>query len=319
MTSTALHAALFPALFPETPARSATTLPASGGHRLHIREWGRADGIPALVLHGGPGSGASPALARFFDPARYRVICPDQRGAGRSMPRGGTDANTTQDLLDDLRDLRATLGIERWLVVGGSWGATLALLHALDAPDAVAGLLLRSTFLARAADIAWFFRQGADEAAALDLQSLASRLNDDDATTRREAAGAWARRERALSTPTSGAGAGPLDDDMLDALVDRYRVQAHYLLHGCWIAPPLLDCVADLPAVPTLLLHGTQDRVCRPEGATELHRRIAHAALEWVPDAGHDPFHPAMTAAMIGALDRYARHRRFGPADPAAP
>ena len=126
---------------------------------MHVEEHGDPAGLPALVLHGGPGSGSSPVLRRGFDPSRYRIICPDQRGAGRSTPAGAIAANTLADLLDDLRRLRAHLRIDRWLVVGGSWGATLALAHALDQPGAVAGLLLRNVFLARASDIHDVFAQ----------------------------------------------------------------------------------------------------------------------------------------------------------------
>src|SRR5688572_6471045 len=128
-----------------------------GGHCLHVDEFGREDGVPALVLHGGPGSGISPLQRRLFDPERYRIICPDQRGSGRSTPPGETAHNTTSNLLDDLATLRSALGVSRWLVVGGSWGATLAILHAAAQPDAVSGLLLRSVFLARPADITAFF------------------------------------------------------------------------------------------------------------------------------------------------------------------
>ncbi|WP_256330968.1 alpha/beta fold hydrolase [Variovorax sp. YR266] len=132
-------------------------LPLGGGHVM--QEHGGPAGLPALVLHGGPGSGSSPLLRRGFDPARYRIICPDQRESGRSTPASTITANTLADLLDDLRRLRDHLRIARWLVVGRSWGATLALAHALGQPDAVAGLLLRNVFLARACDIHDLFAQ----------------------------------------------------------------------------------------------------------------------------------------------------------------
>ena len=319
VTSPALHAEALP--------RRTAWLPATGGHTLHLREWGHPDGLPVVVLHGGPGSGASPALARFFDPQRYRVIVPDQRGAGGSRPRGATHDNTTVDLLADLRALRKQLGIERWLVVGGSWGATLALLHALDEPSAVTGLLLRSTFLARAEDIAWFFQGAAEEAAdawqdfaavapaarrsAL-LPFFAQQLHIDDVATRHAVALAWWRWEQTLARSTTASSTTP-DDAMLDALVDRYRVQSHYMLHQCWVDPPLPDRCAELPRVPTLLLHGTQDRICRPEGAMLLHARLPHSCLQWAPDVGHDPFHPTMASAMVRSLDGFAATGRFDP------
>ncbi len=297
-----------------------TSLPVSHGHRLHVEEWGRPDGIAALVLHGGPGSGCTPLLRRFFDPARYRVVCVDQRGAGRSLPRGETTHNSTPLLLADLRQLRAHLDIARWLVVGGSWGAALALAHAADAPDAVAALLLRASFLARPEDTAAFFDGGPG------LQALAAGLASSAPDERRASALAWWRHERqrsggvgAAGNQTAGNGAPP-EAAALDAWVARYRVQAHYLLHGCWLAaPPLLDRCAAVPAVPTLLLHARDDRVCPPGGALALHARLPHAALQWVERGGHDPAQPAMAAAMVAALDHYAAHGRFVAAPLALP
>jgi proline iminopeptidase len=293
-----------------------------------VQEFGHALGVPALLLHGGPGSGSSPLLRRFFDARRFRLICVDQRGAGASTPRGAVEHNTTPHLLDDLRAVRAALGVQRWLVVGGSWGATLALAHAADAPQAVAGLLLRSSFLAGAADIAWFF-QGAAEvepaawqrfAAAAPpaerhalLPWLARTLQHGTRAAREQAALAWWQWEQALA----GTRAGAPDGDALSALVDRYRVQSHYLVHQCFFAgtPLLLRC-ALVPRVPTLLLHGRADRVCRPEGALALQRALPHAQLQWIDDAGHDPTHPAMAAALVHTLDHWAEHEDFAATAP---
>lgn len=327
-----IHAVTFAALYPPTTPLCTHALPVSGGHLLHVEESGSADGIAALVLHGGPGSGCSPLLRRFFDPARYRVICVDQRGSGASLPRGETAHNRTPDLLDDLRALRLHLGIDRWLVVGGSWGAALAIAHACDAPQAVSGLLLRAVFLARTEDIGWFF-QGAREALPEAWQRFAAvapaaRRGDlltflVDAFRRSDPhecaalALAWWRWEQAMARqtvlgqcvpdPVSPAG------EALAALVDRYRVQSHYLRHGCWLSQPsLLDRCARLPPVPTLLLHGLEDRVCRPEGALAAHARMPHSRLHWVDGAGHDPTHPAMAAATVAALDGFAAQGHFG-------
>jgi proline iminopeptidase len=291
---------------------------------LHVQEHGRADGIAAVVLHGGPGSGCTPLQRRFFDPARYRIVCIDQRGAGQSRPRGETRHNTTTDLLDDLRKVREVLQIQRWLVVGGSWGATLAVAHAAQEPDAVTALLLRSSFLARPEDIAWFFEGAAGQAPQAWRQlraivpdgpllpGLAREISSDEAQRRRAAALAWGRWEQALATGLQDDTTPP--PEVLDALVDRYRVQSHYLLHDCWLdAPTLLERCEAVPPVPTLLLHGTGDRVCRSDGAVPLHRALPYSQLQWVDGVGHDPTHPAMVAAMVAALDAYARHGRFTP------
>jgi len=329
----AYHALVLPSgLYPDSPPLRAHALAVSHGHVLHVEEHGDPAGICAVVLHGGPGSGSSPLLRRFFDPARYRVISIDQRGAGRSRPRGATTHNRTAELLEDLRTVREELGVPRWLVVGGSWGATLALAYAGFEPQAVAALLLRSVFLPTSEAIEAFFQDSAGRApeawarfAAVapadqrhDLlgflaRSLQRAPTGGDADLHRRLALAWWRWEQTLagSTAASPAAVEP-DREMLDALADRYRVQSHYLVHRCWLdAPPLLDRLGALPPVPTLLLHSRDDRICRPSAAQAVHERLAHSRLRWVDGAGHDPAHPAMASAMVAALDGYALHGRF--------
>lgn len=298
-------------------------LPVGGGHVMHVEEHGDPAGLPALVLHGGPGSGSSPLLRSFFDPARYRILSPDQRGAGRSTPAGSIEPNTLDDLLADLRLLRAHLHVDRWLVVGGSWGATLALLHALDQPEAVAGLLLRNVFLARAEDIDGFFaaaaregdpgwrellRQAEAEGCSL-VDWLARVFAEGDGSARREAALCWSDWEQRMA---GAASVPPTDDAALDRLVQRYRIQSHYLKHRCWLAEtPLLQRCASFPAIPTLILQGTEDAICPPEGAVALERALhGQAGLQWVAGAGHDPVHPAMVAAMTQALRDWAASAR---------
>jgi proline iminopeptidase len=266
------------ALFPDAAPRAAHALDVGDGHVLQVQEFGRADGIPALVLHGGPGSGCSPLLRRVFDPARWRVICPD------------------------LRRLREHLGVGRWVVVGGSWGATLALAHAADQPSAVAALLLRASFLARAEDIAGFF-------GALSLDELSTSLGSAEAAERERAALAWWRREQSLA----GTLAAEPQGEALAAQIDRLRVQAHYLRHGCWLqSPGLLERCEAVPRVPVHLIHAGDDRVCPPDGALALQRRMPHATLQWIDGAGHDAGHPAMIAAVMAALASYADQGRFG-------
>ena len=309
-------------LFSSAPAYRTEWLAVPGGHELHVQQFGSPDGLPVLVLHGGPGSGCSPLLPRFFDPTRYRVICADQRGAGQSRPLGGVVNNTTSDLLCDLRLLRAHLGIGRWLVVGGSWGATLALAHAADAPAAVSGLLLRGLFLARAQDIATFFdgslhgRPQAWAAFEADaaatgcslVEGLHGLLAGGNASVATATALHWWRWEQFLS----GHGAAEPDAPALAALIARYTVQSHYLRHLCWLtAPPLLDRCAALPRVPTLLLHGRHDRICTPEGAMLFRARSRDSMLRLIEGAGHDPTHPGMVDAMVTALDHFAARGRF--------
>lgn len=310
-----------PGLYPDTAALRSHALPVGGGHVLHVAEFGRDEGIAAVVLHGGPGSGSSPLLRRVFDPARYRIVCIDQRGAGASQPRGAIDHNRTDCLLDDLRHVREHLGIARWLVAGGSWGATLAVAHAAAEPTAVTALLLRAPFLARREDIDWFFQGAAAEQPAAWqrfasvapagwrprlLPWLAEVFRHGDADTAARAARAWSQWEQAL------AGSSNNHPTPIETLIDRYRIQSHYLTHDCWLsAPTLLERAEALPRVPTLLLHARDDRVCRPDGAQALHARLPHSALRWIDHGGHDAAHPAMIAAMVHALDQHAAHGTF--------
>lgn len=297
-------------LYGEPPLLREWRLRVDGGHELQVREWGSAAGIPALVLHGGPGSGCSPLLARFFDPARFRVIGMDQRGAGASLPSGGTLHNTTTDLLADLRCLRRALGVTRWLVVGGSWGATLALLHAIDAPEAVAGLLLRGLFLARAQDLASFFEPHGWAHWQPSVGSLVDRLDQSlhfgaPAEQAQLVRHWWAWEQKMDSAPAAA-------EPPLDALLQRYRIQAHYLRHSCWLTePPLLDRLHRVPAVPLRMLHGSGDRICPIAGARAAAARLPLAQWIEVSGAGHSPTHPAMVSAMVSSLDNWSRSGRF--------
>lgn len=292
-----------PPLYPDPPLLRSHALPVPGGHVLQVQEFGAADGIPAVVLHGGPGSGCSPLLRRVFDPTRYRIVCPDQRGSGGSQPRGGIEHNRTDDLIGDLRRVRQHLGIAGWLVSGGSWGATLAVAYAAAEPEAIDALLLRASFLARPQDIAGFFGE-------LSLHALAEALSSNDAAVREAAALNWWFHEQALAG-TSASALAP-SGEALAFQVDRLRVQAHYLVHGCWLqSPTLLERCEAVPRVPTLLLHARDDRICPAEGAIALHQRLPQATLQWVDEGGHDPAHPAMAGATVAALDHFAVHRDF--------
>ncbi|WP_194711824.1 alpha/beta fold hydrolase [Noviherbaspirillum soli] len=302
-----------------TPAFDEGQLATGDGHRLWYAQYGNPHGLPLFWLHGGPGSGASLRHADLVDLARFRLVLADQRGCVRSQPAGGLENNHTGLLVDDIERLRRHLGMERMLLGGGSWGATLALAYAARHGDMLHGLVLRAPFLATPAELGGFFDTpqcwqafaAIAPASALApgrlLPWLAGQLASSDAQTCSRIAGAWRGHEQALEGRPNEA-AEPPDE----ALVQRYRIQAHYLHHGCFLDPDaLVEALGSLPAMPVAILHGDADRVCPPANARRLQQRLPGSRLLIVAGAGHDPFHPAMAAALRQALDGFAAHGSF--------
>lgn len=308
-------------------------LPVAPPHLLYVEECGNPCGLPVVVLHGGPGSGCRPNHRAFFDPAFYRILLFDQRGSGRSEPRGCVRLNRTPDLIDDLECIRRALGVNRWLLFGGSWGATLALLYAQAHPAAVLGLVLRGVFLARQRDLEWFF--GADGVARVFpeeweafVQAIPPAERDHlvAAYNRRvqdpgrgqglvEAWSAWedrvatwtlggspATRARRISTGESDPGTGAEDLERRHAKV---RIATHFARHKYFIAPnQILERVASLPEVPVSIVQGRRDLVCPMEGAWALHRAIPGSRLIVAPSAGHLDSEPEIVDALVGETDR---------------
>ncbi len=307
-------------------------LDVSDGHQIYFEQCGQAGGMPIVFLHGGPGSGCSVAHRTMFDLQRDRVVLFDQRGCGRSLPRGSVQHNTSADLVADIERLRTHLGIDRWLVVGGSWGAGLALAYAAVHQASCLGLVVRGLFLGRASDVNWFFQQlgqllpdawdalaklAPDAARTHLLQWLALELNSAEAPRAQDAARAWAAWEQAVSERRAPALAPVhLAGDAAQAQVDKYRVQSHYLLNGCfWGDATLLQRAATLADLPVAVLHGRLDWICRPSAAWELHRVLPGSRLQWLEGCGHSPFEPAMAQAMTQAvtdmLAHFEIHRQF--------
>lgn len=318
-------------LFPPAPPLEHGLLEVGDGHRLYFERCGNPEGLPVLFLHGGPGSGCSPRHRRFFDPARFHVVLFDQRGCGRSTPRGGCHANTTRELLDDIEHLRVHLGIDRWLVFGGSWGAALAVAYCSAHPLACLGAILRGSFLTGQADLDWFF--GTEGAAAIcadawsafcaalpaalegrALAALCASLGEDaDTQTAHAAAQAWAGWENALIAPgrAPAAPAAPSAEEEA-ARVDKYRVQAHYLAHSCFLGEEaVLEAAGGMAGIPTAIVHGRLDLVCRARNALRLHAALPGSRLLLVDGAGHSPFDAPLTRALIDALAHFAAHRDF--------
>lgn len=314
-------------LYPPLEPYQVGWLDVGNEHSIYFEQCGQREGLPVVFLHGGPGSGCSPRHRQLFDPARCRVILFDQRGCGRSQPRGALQANTSDHLVADIELLRQHLGIERWLVVGGSWGAGLALAYAAAHPASCLGLVLRGVFLGRPSDVEWFFQQArqllpdawamlAQQAPATArsdlLRWLCEGLQGDQPHVALERARAWQAWEIALSErQSSTAQPVPFAGDT-QALLDKYRLQSHYLLNGCfWGDVSLLERARSLVSVPTAILHGRLDWICRPQAAWELHHGLPGSRLLWVDGCGHSPFEPAMTQALVQATVHYVTHGNF--------
>lgn len=313
--------------FPLPPVVHAGRLALSHGHAMHWedihpRGWTHT----VLVLHGGPGSRLSPKLCQqALEAGPYRVVTYDQRGCGASKPRGRITNNTTTDLVADIERLRRHLDIDRWLVTGGSWGATLALAYAGQHPGAVSGLVLRDLFVPDADELAWFFQGAGDlfpaawatwtRVAPPDrlgnlLPWLAEVFAGDDLLLQARVARIWRIWEQAIAGATAQTVASDAD---LALAIDRYKVQAHYLANGGWLGRDgLLAACTALGEVPTLFVHGSVDQVCRIEAARSIQRHLPGSAWLTIPGAGHEPFHPAMADAMARGLAAFAAHGNFG-------
>ncbi|MEY6432224.1 prolyl aminopeptidase [Thioalkalicoccus limnaeus] len=312
------QADLYPPIEPYATHRIAVDPP----HEIHVEECGRRDGIPALFLHGGPGAGCEPGHRRFFDPARYRIVLFDQRGCGRSRPHAELAANTTWDLVSDIERIRQVLGIERWLVFGGSWGSTLALAYAQAHPERVAALIVRGVFLCRDTEIRWFYQEGAnwvfpdwwrDFVAPIPdaehgdlLAAYHQRLIGPDESVRLAAAQAWSLWEGRTATLMPNADVQAYFADPHVAL-SLARIECHYFVNRAFLDPDQLlrdaHRLADLPGV---IVQGRYDIICPVRSAWELHQAWPAAQLELISDAGHAAFEPGIRRALVAATDRFA-------------
>lgn len=297
-------------------------LPVNGGHRLYFAQYGQPDARTSLVLHGGPGSGCKTAMLDWFDLTQSHVVLLDQRGAGRSCPVGETRNNSTADLVEDIERLRAHLGLSRCLLIGGSWGATLALCYAGRYPNAVRGLVLRGVFLASRRELDWFFQSlrvlvpaGWDRLTAgwtalqkrNVLQTLTAKLQSVPWQEQHEAACRWGRYEEMVMQAMTGQDFDPVEFD--PRWPAKYRVQAHYFSNACFTSPRLLfRCAQRTVGIPTILLHGTHDWICPPENASRLARFMPHAEMRWIAKGTHAPsdstIHAALRQAILNLQDR---------------
>lgn len=302
-----------------TPAAS-QMLAVGDGHELYVESVGRLGGIAAVYLHGGPGSGCQPDHRRLFDAGTFHAVLFDQRGAGRSTPKGSRDANTTQHLIRDLETIRETFGFARWLVVGGSWGATLALAYAQTHPDRVSGLVLRAMFLGTKAELDGAFRVmlprlypalHADFLGLLPenerdapLDAYYRRILDADPAIHTRFARAWHTTERILSEHTPNA--TRLDIDALDStrpLAASPFMEAHYFAHDCFLQPDqLMRDAHRLDGIPGIIVQGRYDLLCPPATSHALAARWPNAEIRIVPGAGHSLYDPGVRGAVKLAI-----------------
>jgi proline iminopeptidase len=310
-------------LFPPTKPYRTHLLPVSGGHTLHIEECGRHDGIPVVFLHGGPGAGCEPYHRQFFDPDVYRIVLFDQRGCGQSQPHASLQENTTPALVVDIETIREWLGIEKWLVFGGSWGSTLALVYAETHPERVHGLILRGIFLCRKRDIQWFYQDGASSILPdywqnyveiipeLERKNMIDayyrRLTGADEVARMAAAKAWSVWEGRASTLLPRAAVIDHFSNPLTAL-SLARIECHYFVNDSFLEDDQILQRADrLHGIPGVIVHGRYDIVCPLEQAWLLHQAWPQTSLEIIPDAGHSATEPGIVDALLRATRNFAQ------------
>jgi proline iminopeptidase len=310
-------------LYPPIEAYQTRRLDVAGGHQLYLEEVGNPDGIPILFLHGGPGAGCEAYHRRFFDPNVYRVVLFDQRGCGRSTPHASLEHNTTWDLVEDIETIREALGIQRWLLFGGSWGSTLALAYAQKHPERVIGMVLRGIFLCRDREIDWFYQSGANrvfpdywedylapipESERDDLlQAYYRQLTGENELKRMAAAKAWSIWEGRTASLRSNSSVVEFFSQPHTAL-SLARIESHYFVNHAFLRPnQLLEDASKLNGIPGVLVQGRYDLICPMESAWELHQAWEGSELIVIPDAGHSATEAGIRKALIETTDRFAR------------
>jgi proline iminopeptidase len=299
-------------------------LPTGDGHRLYLAQYGQPHAPAAVVLHGGPGSGTQPSVLEWFNLDHQRVVLFDQRGAGQSKPHGEITHNDSQQLVADIELIRSHLGIDQWMVVGGSWGATLALLYAGAHTHRVTSLILRGSFLTSPREMTWFFQSlramvpqawsdlthaWTDSEQQNVLATLSNKLLKDSQAIAEDAASRWSRYEDAVMQAMTGKLSSSSNNNDRSPVTERtlakYRLQAHYLSNGCFTSESeLLTIAKSLTKIPTVLIHGTHDLICPPENALRLAREMPNAELCWIERGGHTPADPGIANALKQAVSK---------------
>jgi proline iminopeptidase len=295
-------------------------LPVGGSHEIYVESVGRSDGIPAVYLHGGPGSGCQPDHRRLFDPERFHAVLFDQRGSGRSRPKGRREDNTLPHLIADMESIREKFALERWMIVGGSWGATLALAYAEAHPDRVTGIVLRATFLGTRAELDGAFLDhlprfypdlGDDflgvlpaEERAQPLDAYWRRILDTDPAVHGPAARAWHDTEQILSTHASSrARLDPASLSGSRALPATPFMEAHYFANNCFMRPnQLLAEAGTLERIPGIIVQGRYDLLCPPATSHALAAVWPRSEVRFVEGAGHSLYDPGVRDVVMKAI-----------------
>ncbi|WP_371224773.1 prolyl aminopeptidase [Roseovarius sp. 2305UL8-3] len=310
-------------LYPPIEPFDRQMLDVGDGHTIYVEQSGRVDGIPVVVLHGGPGGGCSPAMRRYFDPSVYRIVLFDQRGCGRSKPHASVENNTTWHLVADIERIRERFGIDNWIVFGGSWGATLALIYGQTHPDRARHLVLRGVFLMTQAELDWFYGGGAarfwpetwarfqdlipeDERGDM-IGAYHRRLFSGDKADETRYAKAWSSWENALATVTSSGRGGESPPNYAHAFA---RLENHYFTHGGFLNEDghILKHIDRLDTVPGTIVQGRYDMICPPQGAYSLAQAWGNADLRMIPVAGHALSEPGISAELVRIMDKLARN-----------
>ena len=309
-------------LYPPIHPFDRQMLDVGDGHMVYVEQSGNPQGIPVVVFHGGPGGGSSPAMRRFFDPKAYRIILFDQRGCGRSTPHALVRDNTTWHLVQDIELIRQTLNIDRWIVFGGSWGATLALIYAQKYPRHVAYLALRGIFLATRDELDWFYGGGAgrffpelwerftriipEEEHGDLIAAYNKRLFSRDKAEQQLYAKAWAGWENALASIENP---GRPIDSPADYALAFAKIENHYFSHGAFLDRDgqILAQMPRIAHIPGTIVQGRHDMICPPATAWNLHKRWPSSELKMIHKAGHALSEPAIAAELVRVMDKLKR------------
>ena len=306
-------------LFPKTEAYSTGMLAVSQRHTIAWECSGNPDGIPVIVIHGGPGGGSQPSYRRYFDPQKWNIIQFDQRGCGQSTPYADLEENTTMDLVSDIEALREHFGIDTWHVFGGSWGSTLSLIYGQNHPKRVRSFILRGIFMCRKSELHWFYQDGAshvfpdafepyynhipeDEQGAL-IPAYYKRLTDEDVEVRRAAAKEWTRWEMATSRLFPDPSYLEKAED-LDFAVAFARIECHYFINQIFVEEAyILNNSSIIEHIPAVIVQGRYDMVCPVKSAWELHKKLPSSELIIVPDAGHSMGEVSIAKSLVDATN----------------